>query len=433
MQDVKLTRRVVGMLAAGLQKAGLEQVTDPRHQKGMKWSLVSLLRLLVSGLAAGKQSLAEIEELSSQLSQETRIQLGLFDGKGEGVADTTLRDLVVRLPPGEICGLLRRVGQAAHRSKSLVSDFPLRVMALDGKATAIEELNTPYAQTHKKKAGLAAYGLVRTITCTLVTALCRPIVEVVPMGAGGNEMGFFRTAFATLVEHHRAAFDVITYDAGANCASNAKAVVDAGKEYVFALKDKNRFLTQKAEQVLGHKPPAAAEDFTEDVLSKKDDVRLFRYLFVAEVPNGYKAMKSVRTILRVYSQTVDCLSGQVLSEENRYYVSSLLHPRLTFQQWLKLVRLHWGVEVTHNILDTSFKEDDRPFLTHSAQGMLVMLLLRRLAYTLLTLWKGRTLKSDENRAAPWKRVFLWVQRALEQASVADWADLRQRKACPAFA
>jgi hypothetical protein len=417
------------MLAAGLRKAGLNQVTDPRHQKGQKWSLVSLLKLLVAGLAAGKQSLAEVEELSGQLSQETRVQLGVFDQVG----DTTLRDLVVRLLPEEICGLTRRVAQAAHRSKSLVSDFPLRVAAMDGKATAIEELNTPYAQTHKKKAGLAAYGLVRTITCTLVTALYRPILEVVPMGAGGNEMGFFRTAFATLLKHHGAAFDVITYDAGANCASNAKAVVDAGKDYVLALKDKNRFLMQKAEQVLGHKPPAAAEAFTEDVNSKEDDIRTFRYLFVAEVPKGYQAMKSVRTALRIYSQTVNCRTGQVLSEENRYFISSLLYTRLTFEQWLKLIRLHWGVEVTHNIFDTSFKEDDRPFLTHSAQGMLVMLLLRRLAYTLLALWKGRTLKSDDNRTAPWKRVFLWVQRALEQASTADWADLRERKACPAFA
>lgn len=428
MQDVKLTRRVVGMLAAGLKVAQPELVTDPRAEKGRQWALSPLLNLLVASLMAGKKSLAEVEEFSGELTPETRRRLKL---KGQ-VPDTTLRDVVVRLQPDEVRGLLRRVAQAAYRRKALVSDFPLNMATLDGKATAVEELNSLWAQTHRKKNGLAAYGLVRTITCTLVTAFTRPILEVVPMGSGGNEMGFFRTAYAQLFKHHAAAFDVITYDAGANCATNAKAVVDSGKDYVFALKDENRFLMKRAMEVLGNKPPSTAVTFTEDTLSKRDNVRVFRHLHMAEVPTGYKAMKSVRTVLRIHTQKVDG-TGTLLAEENHFYVSSLLHGRLTALQWLELVRRHWGVEVSHNILDTSFQEDDRPYLTHSAQGMLVMLLLRRLAYNLLTLWKGRTLTSDENRLAPWKTVFAWVQRALEQADEACWAKLRDRKACPAFA
>jgi hypothetical protein len=427
MQDVKLTRRVVGMLARGLKVAQPELVTDPRAEKGRQWELLPLLNLLVASLMAGRKSLAEVEELSGELTPETRRRLKL---KGK-VPDTTLRDVVVRLQPEEVGGLLRRVAQSAYRSKALVSDFPLNVVTLDGKATALEELNSPWAQTHRKKKGLAAYGLVRTITCTLVTALTRPILEVVPMGSGGNEMGFFRTAYAQLLKHHRATFDVITYDAGANCATNAKAVVDSGKDYVLALKDENRFLMKRAMEVLGTKPPQTALGFTEDTLSKRDNIRVFRYLHLAEVPTGYKAMKSVRTVLRVHTQKVDG-SGKVLAEENHFYISSLLCRRLTPLQWLELVRRHWGVEVSHNILDTSFQEDDRPYLTHSAQGMLVMLLLRRLAYNLLTLWKGHTLTSDDNRRAPWKLVFSWVQRALEQADEACWANLRDRKACPAF-
>jgi len=417
------------MLAAGLKVAQPELVTDRRAKKGRVWELAAVLSLLTGGMMAGKKSLAEVESLSGELSQETRRRLGLKKGR---VPDTTLRDLVVRLCPEEVGAMLRRVAQAAYRRKALESDFPFNVVAMDGKSTAIEELNAPWVQTHKKKAGLEAYGLVRTITCTLVTAFSRPLLEVVPMGNGGNEMGFFREAYAQLFEHHKAAFDVVTYDAGANCASNAQAVVESGKGYVFALKDENRFLMKKAMEVLGHKPPSTAVDSTEDVQCKRDNVRVFRYLHMAEVPTGYKAMKSVRTVLRVHTQKVDG-QGKVLFEENHFYISSLLHGQLDAQQWLKLVRSHWGVEVTHNILDTSFQEDDRPFLTHSAQGMLVMLLLRRLAYNLLALWKGRTLKREDNRAAPWKTVFGWVERALEQATEACWANLRDRKACPAFA
>ena len=108
MQDNVLNRRVVGMLAAGLERAGIHQVKDPRQEKGKKWSLSSLLNLLVAGLAAGKKSLAEIEELSGQLSEETGKQLGI---NGQ-VGDTTLRDLVVELAPEQIAGLLRRVVRA---------------------------------------------------------------------------------------------------------------------------------------------------------------------------------------------------------------------------------------------------------------------------------------------------------------------------------
>lgn len=54
------------------------------------------------------------------------------------------------------------------------------------------------------------------------------------------------------------------------------------------------------------------------------------------------------------------------AHRGRYFISSLLHNRLTWLQWLEVVRRHWGVEVTHNVLDASFREDERPFFTHSA-------------------------------------------------------------------
>jgi hypothetical protein len=133
----------------------------------------------------------------------------------------------------------------------------------------------------------------------------------------------------------------------------------------------------------------------------------------------------------VHTQTVDG-QGKVLSEENRYFISSLVHTRLTMAQWLELTRRHWGVEVAHNLLDVAFEEDNHPWVTHSAQGMLNLMLLRRLAYNLLVLWRGRTLKSDDNRNTPWKTLFKWVARALEQATDTAFADLRPRKACPAF-
>ena len=422
-QDVRLTRQVVGLLSARIPELKFEAVVDPRDARGRRWPLATLLRTLVVGFMAGSKSLAELETLSGDLSRPVRERLKL---RGR-VPDTTMRDLVVALRPDEAGALLRRSAQVAYRRKALPADFPLDVVSMDGKATAVEELDGRWAQTHRSTEERGAYGLVRTITCVLTSTPSRPVLECVPMGAGGNEAGFFRTAFAQLLAHHKSAFELVTYDAGANTATNVAAIVAAGKGYLLALKDQRRFLMGKAVEVLGHKPPELAVATSEDLLVKKRNLRVIRSLHVAEVPNGYKSMRSIRTILRVHSRTVDD-GGNVLSEENRYFISSLVHTRLSLNHWLELVRRHWGVETCHAVLDVSFEEDSRPWVTHSAQGMLVCMLLRRLAYNLLTLWRGRTLRSDEKRLAPWKLLFRWVSRALEQATSQSVAGLRPRGA-----
>jgi hypothetical protein len=341
-----------------------------------------------------------------------------------------MRDVAVELDPEDICRLIRESTRRADRRKALRSDgFPLDVLTMDGKSTAVEALDNQYAQSHKDKGGLGACGLVRTITCVLASCTARVLLEVVPMGHKGNEVGFFKTAFRQLHQHHKSRFDLVTYDAGAYSAENAQLVVDAGKHYLLGLKDSRKFLRQEAERVLGKSSGVQAE--TVDVLSKKDNTRVVRRLYVAEVPNGYKTIRSLRTLLRVQAQKLDA-AGNVLSTEDRYFISDLPHARLTPTQWLKLVRMHWRVETFHGVMDVAFEEDDRPWITHNAQGMLVTLLLRRLAYNILTLFKSVTQRSDEKRATTWKTLFRWVAKALEQATEEQLAGLRAREVQPIF-
>jgi hypothetical protein len=68
----------------------------------------------------------------------------------------------------------------------------------------------------------------------------------------------------------------------------------------------------------------------------------------------------------------------------------------TGEQWLSLVRHHWGVENNcHNTFDAMFHEDDKPRIELNPQGTVVMMLLRRISYTLLTLFRAKTQHSDE--------------------------------------
>ena len=301
-------RRVAGLLRARLPELDLEGVLDPRAREG-RWSLAQILRTTLLGLMAGCRSLAEAEALSDTLAPAMRRRLGL----PRRLADTTARDALCRVSLEGLRGVLHRAVRAAWRRKALASEsLPIQVVALDGKVTAVPTLNHPLVQNRVDEQAVP-YGLVRTVTCALVSAAGRPCIDAIPIPAATNEMGHFRTAFASLVETYPRLFDVVTYDAGA------------------------------------------------------------------------------------------------LSEPG---------------QWLQLVRCHWGVENNnHHTLDTAFAEDARPWIEADAQGMLAVLLLRRIAYTLLALYRAVTLRSDDGRATPWKRLMQSVRDVLVAATEEQVAGL----------
>ncbi len=65
------------------------------------------------------------------------------------------------------------------------------------------------------------------------------------------------------------------------------------------------------------------------------------------------------------------------------------------------------------------------------KGMVVVLLLRRMAYNILALYRSVTQRSDEGRQTPWKIVLRWVYNTLIKAQANDIIGLRTRKAVPA--
>jgi hypothetical protein len=114
------------------------------------------------------------------------------------------------------------------------------------------------------------------------------------------------------------------------------------------------------------------------------------------------------------------------------FVSSLDPKRLTTAQWLLLVRSHWCVEnQNHHTFDTAFAEDDRPWIKADANGMLALLLLRRIAYTTLALFRSVTLRSDASHATRWKELLAWVRDALVAAAPEHTMNLRAREVCAA--
>ena len=322
---------------------------------------------------------------------------------------------------------LHRAVHAAWRRKSLGErTLPIQAVALDGKATALPALNHPLVQNHVE--GQAApFGLVRTVTCSLVTAAGRPCIDAIPIPGPTNEVGWFRTAFQALVETYGGLFDVVTYDAGGFSRANADAVIAAGKHYLFALKDEHKTMFRLAGE---HLAGEDVLDHTEDPLDNETTVVRSLRLLRADPSWSYGDGKTpeeslwphAKAFLAVESATVH--HGEVAARETRMFVSSYDPARLTPSQWLRLVRGHWGVESAHHTLDTAFAEDERPWIEADPHGMLAVLLLRRIAYTLLALFRAAS-RTEEGRAIRWRDLLTRVRDVLVAATEDQLAGLRE--------
>jgi hypothetical protein len=417
---------MAGLLRARLPELDLEGVPDPRAREG-RWSLAQILRATLVGLMAGGRSLWEAEQLTAGMAPPMRRWLGLY----RRLADTTARDALCRVPLDGLRAVLHRAVHAAWRRKALEPvGLPMSVVALDGKVTALPTLNHPLVQNQHPEVGLP-YGLVRTMTCSLVSAAGRPCIDAIPIPGSTNEVGHFQAAFGGLVETYGSLFDFVTYDAGGFSRANADAVIAAGKDYLFALKDEHRTMCRLADELLAVESVVAR---TEDALDNETTVirslRLLRADPSWSYGDGKTPGESVWPHAKAFLSVeyVKVHRGAVIERDDRMFVSSYDPKRLTPDQWLLLVRSHWGVENNgHHTLDTAFAEDDRPWIEADANGMLAVLQLRRIAYTLLALFRAVTLRSDDHRAMRWLVLLRWVRDALVALAAEHIENLRPRE------
>jgi len=400
------------MLKKRLAEARLDEVPDPRDRRGRRWPLGTLLRSAVVGLVSGAQGLGDVERTTAELTPAVRRQLGIR----RRVPDTTLRDALCKLRPYELRPNLHQVVCAAHRRKALsvAQGLPFGMVSLDGKGTAVPSADDFYAQRQTSSDSAALTGVVRTVTATLTSHPARPCIDVATIPARTNEMGAFESALRGLVEAYDGIdlFRLVSYDAGACSLDNAGLVRQLGLHYLFGLKSSQPALWREANLVLGSLGPEQAAATTEDV---EYDCRIVRRVYLTPVIEGFGDWTHLRTVLRVECVMLDP-RGAVRSTDNRYFLSSLPPSRLSAAQWLLAARRHWGVETTHQILDVTFHEDDHPWIESNPRATAVVFVLRRIAYTLLALWRFVTLRADEQPTRSWRAILSDVCLALLTAT-----------------
>ena len=425
--DQRMSRRIAGLLMARLPESRLDQVDDPRQSRGKRWKeLATLLRAAVVGIVSGCRSTADVEALTDEMSLPMRRVLKI----PRRVPDTTLRTTLLGIDPDELRQCIYAQVRTAHRRKALSpTGLPFGQLAIDGKATAIGAWDEKYSQRQRHSAGPGASGIARTLTAALVSGRAIVCLDAAPIPPATNESGHFPTALEELLEAYGSLklFQLISADAGLCSEANARLVTDKGLHYLFGLKEDQPSLLREARRLLRLRRKAEAE--THDVVGK---TTVIRRLFTTTELAGFLPWGHLQTVVRVHTEKRCNHTGDVLSQENRYFLSSLPRDALTDEQWLQLVRNHWGVENgCHQTWDKIFREDDKPWIEAGAgacQGTVAVMLLRRIGYNLLALFRSVTQRSEERRQLPWMDLIRRVYNALIAAAAIDIDGLRPRQA-----
>lgn len=433
-KDPRLHRRIAGVLKARLPELGLEKLPEHRKARGRRWkSLAALLRAALVALMSGHKSFREVECLTDEMSLPMRRLLGI----GRRVPDTTLRTTLSGIAPDELRQCLRAQARAAHRRKALAPfGLPFGVVAIDGKSTAIGAWDDLHAQRQPHSSALGASGIVRTMTCALVSSRVQLCLDANPIPSATNEMGHFPKVLEQLQAAYGALdlYRMVSADAGMCSLANARLLVEHHRlDYLFRLNGDQPTLFAEAKRLLGRRAAQKAEAMTVDIRGK---VQVTRRLYLSSELAGYLDWDHLRTLLRVQVEMMDIQTGELLplkdEEAERYYICSLEQEALTPEQWLVLIRRHWGVEnQCHNTWDKIFVEDDHPWFEsgpRAPQGAVVVMLLRRIAYNMVALFRAVTQRSEQRRQTPWKDVMRWFYQLLIAATDKDLEGLRPRAA-----
>ncbi len=432
-KDPKLRRRIAGVLNARLPELCLEELPDPRKPRGLRWkSLPTLVRAPLAGLMAGCKSFRELESLTEELSLPVRRQLKI----PRRIPDTTMRTTVCKLEPEPLRDCLRRQAKAAHRRKALPPlGTPFGQVAIDGKHTAIDAWDELYAQKQEHSSAVGVSGVVRTMTCCLVSSRAKVCLDASPIPSATNEMGHFAKVLEALAAAYGKLnfFRLISADAGMASAANAQRVKQHGWDYLFRLNGEQPTLLRDAKRLLGRRSPEKADAFTRDI---RGPIEVTRWIYLSGELAGYLGWDHLHTVIRVQVEKTLIATGEILElkdeERERYYLSSLEPGALSPDQWLVVVRRHWGVENDcHNTWDKILLEDDHPWIVtdkkgNGPRGAVVMMLLRRMAYNMLALFRSVTQRSEEKRQTPWKDVIRSVWTTLIAATEQDLQGLRAR-------
>lgn len=216
-----------------------------------------------------------------------------------------------------------------------------------------------------------------------VLHIASAIVSEYGMVIGSRECGTKTgeiTAFRELIEMLDVSGAVVVADALHCTKRSAKAVVEAGGDYLFSVKDNNPSLKEDIELYFQEEnvEPFAKREKNGGRIEKRTGYVTHEIDWL----NGREEWKNLACIGAIHTEFE---KGDKKSSEWHYYISSA---SLTAEELLKHARLEWSVEAMHWLLDVHFAEDKTRIWDMNVQKTLNI--MRKIALNLAKDFKLKT-------------------------------------------
>lgn len=359
-----------------------ESVEDPRVGGRCDHPLDSILFLIVTGVIAGADGPADIEEFG--VDKKDWIEQFVDLPAGIPSHDTIGRILSLIKPEQFQTALLEWI--TCLRAEHADEDGPVLVQ-IDGKTARGSYSNSEKSDAlHIVSAWASQHGLT---------------LGQVAVDSKSNEI----TAIPELLDMMDLEGTIVTIDAMGCQRSIAKQIIEGNGDYTFAVKDNHPKLCEAIEQTF----EAAYENGFADyrIRSKKTKNKQAgrveeRYYAVGPIPeelrpltNRWAGAKSIGQAI-----TISTKDGEE-SSEVRYYISSR---EAKVREFAESVRSHWSIESMHWVLDVVFHEDASRIRIGNATNN--MSFVRRFVTTLLKQDTTKVSLKQKRKKAGWNTAFL---------------------------
>jgi len=198
---------------------------------------------------------------------------------------------------------------------------------------------------------------------------------------------------------------IITIDAMGTQKAIAEQIIDAGADYVLALKGNQETLHQA---VLDYVDQQLDNDFANvparrhqetDKGHGREECRSYIQMPVPEILRGSELWKGMKSIGLA---TLVCTRNGQETGETRYYISSL---PVGVKRFARAVRSHWSIENScHWSLDMTFREDESRIREPQMRENFAW--LNRFSLSLLKQHPGKDSIAMKRRACGWSDEFL---------------------------
>ena len=340
----------------------LAQITDPRHRRGRRHALATVLAVAVAAVLTGARSLAAIGEWASDAPGQVLVALGVrrdpWTGAFRPPGEATVRRVLARI---DADALDRSVGAwlAAQRPSPATPPSPpprpwRQAVAVDGK-TLRGSGHHPRPQVHL----LAA-----------MDHTSRGVLGQVDVDTKTNEI----PGFQPLLDSLDLAGRVLTADAMHTQRAHADWLVSVKHAaYLLIVKANQPALHHQLATLPWRQLPVA--DHTRDRGHGRAELRRLQATTVAglDFPHATQAIRITRRVRP--------LTGHKWRTVTVYAVTNLTAAQASPARLTDWIRGHCGIEALHHLRDTTFAEDASQIRTGNTPR--TMASLRNLAIGIL--------------------------------------------------